>query len=119
MELWLLNRTLVDDQAATYAADNECMTTPETSGRAELASRLMQAIDASATDFRTPQGLARELGVSESAVRATLDDLGARVRRPIGGGEKYRDWYRSSARPLTWRERWWELRALAGYLPGM
>jgi hypothetical protein len=118
--LVLLNWNIPATHSETVAAEDEGMTIPEASGTEHLASRVMQAIDASKSDFRTPQSLAEELGVSEDSVIDALGRLGDEVRRPIGAGEQYQDWYRSSSKPRTRGESWWLFRALAGHTgPGI
>jgi hypothetical protein len=85
-----------------------------------VSQRVLEAIEASPYDFRTPTSLAAELHLPEDEVRTALNALGDQVRRPVGGGREYEDWYRVTARGLTWRERWWRLRAYAGHTaPGI
>jgi hypothetical protein len=117
--LALLNRNLAGLGPRPEAPDKEGMT-PETTKPGDLESRVMQAIESSMTDFRTVQGLARDLNVSETAIREALRHLGDKVRRPVGAEEEYADWVRSSALPRTRQERWWSFRALAGHTgPGI
>ncbi|PRY17621.1 hypothetical protein [Pseudosporangium ferrugineum] len=118
--LALLNLSIPATHPATESADIKGVTTQGDSGNDDLAVRVMNAIEDSKWDFRTPEGLAEELEVAEDEVRAALERLGDRVRRPIGATEEYRDWYRSSAKPRTRKERWWLFRALAGHTsPGV
>lgn len=86
----------------------------------ELAVRVLQVMENSKSDFRTPDSLARELAVSEADVRSALVILGDKVRRPLGGEDLYPDWFRPTSRRATPREKWWRFRTLAGYpTPGV
>jgi hypothetical protein len=113
--LALLNRTLVRTEWGPGSPGNKAMTTPESNQTGDLEARVMTAVEASTTDFRTVQGLARDLNVSETAVREALVRLGDKVRRPVGADEEYADWVRASALPRTRQERWWGFRAVAGH----
>jgi hypothetical protein len=103
---------------APIRADASVVTRPHSSSLVQ--GRVLEAITSSSYDFRTPASIATELKLGEDEVRDALESLGDQVRRPVGGGDQYTDWYRATSRGLTWRERWWLFRAGAGHIaPGV
>lgn len=80
----------------------------------DLSALVYKALDASTTDFRLRDSLAREFNVDSADVDAAIKLLGDKVRRPVSSDGRYDDWYRLTARGLTKRERWRRFRALVG-----
>lgn len=71
-----------------------------------VAAQVLRAFENSATDFRTLESLAGELGIDQDAVWAAIYHLGDRIRRPLGHfGLKYGDWFRLTSRGPTREER--------------
>lgn len=81
----------------------------------DLGNRLVKALDASTTDFRTIASLADELGVAQDAVQHELNRLGDKVRRPLGQESRYPTWYRLASRGPTRQERMGRLKAIFGF----
>ncbi|MHC9292036.1 hypothetical protein ACRCUN_06185 [Mycobacterium sp. LTG2003] len=82
----------------------------------DLSGRILKALDASTTDFRTVVSLADELGVTREAVQQELNQLGeSRVRRPLGQEKRYPDWYRLTKKGPTRQERLGRLKAILGF----
>ncbi|WP_191496158.1 hypothetical protein [Mycobacterium simulans] len=81
----------------------------------DLSNRLINALDAATSDFRTVASLADELGAPENVIRHELERLGDRVRRPLGQENRYPDWYRLTQRGPTRQERLGRLKAILGF----
>jgi hypothetical protein len=78
----------------------------------DLATRLLEALEYSTTDFRTTESLARELDVDEHTIRRGLHDLGDTVRRPLGQQSKYPNWWRLTKKGPTRGEQLARMKAV-------
>lgn len=69
-----------------------------------LAERLLRALADERWDFRTVEGLSRELGVDESLVQSYLDSLSSYVRKSPIRDRKGRDLFTLRKRPIGGQE---------------
>lgn len=87
-----------------------------------LRRPIVAALASTRSDFRTIKSLANELGLAAGDVEIVVNGLVEDwvLRRPLGivrSEDRYGDRFRLAARGLTWRERWWRVRAFLGRTP--
>lgn len=84
-----------------------------------LRRPIVAALASTRSDFRTIKSLANELGLAAGDVEIVVNGLveDGVLRRPLGvvrSEDRYGDRFRLVTRGLTWRERWWRVRAFLG-----